>query len=150
MNTIIIAAVNRESGKTVVALGIALNHPGKIDYIKPIRGSLVKVEEEVRERDVYLVHQALGLDGASSEISPLALGTSQGVDADAMVSKLRSLAEGADLEGILKGVHQSLASRVATLAGTLPPDAPVFMSGGVALGQAMVDALAGEPVGLRL
>ena len=54
------------------------------------------------------------------------------------------MAEGADLEGILKGVHQSLASRVAALAGTLPPELPVFMSGGVALGKAMVDALSGE------
>jgi len=97
MNTLIIAAVNRESGKTVVALGIALNHPGKIDYIKPIRGSLVKVEEEVRERDAYLVHQALGLEGAGSELSPISLGTTQGVDADALMAKLRSLAEGSDL-----------------------------------------------------
>ena len=97
MNTIIIAAVNRESGKTVVALGIALNHPGKIDYIKPIRGSLMKVEEEIRERDAYLVHQALGLDGASSQLSPISLGSSQGVDADELMSKLRSLADGSDL-----------------------------------------------------
>ena len=59
------------------------------------------------------------------------------------------MAEGEPVPGILKGVHQSLASRVATLAGTLPADTPVFMSGGVALGQAMVDALSaslGRPV----
>jgi predicted CoA-substrate-specific enzyme activase len=56
------------------------------------------------------------------------------------------MAEGKPVPGILKGVHQSLASRVAALAGTLPPedDAEVFMSGGVALGRAMVDALAAE------
>ena len=97
MNTIIIAAVNRESGKTVVALGIALNHPGKIDYIKPIRGSLMKVEEEIRERDAYLVHQALDLDGASSQLTSVSLGTSQGLDADALMSQLRSQADGSDL-----------------------------------------------------
>jgi BioD-like phosphotransacetylase family protein len=97
MNTLIIAAVNRESGKTVVALGIALNHPGKTDYVKPIRGSLVKVEKEVRERDAYLVHQALGLEGASSKLTPLSLGTAQGVDAASLVAEIRSLAEGTDL-----------------------------------------------------
>jgi len=54
------------------------------------------------------------------------------------------MAEGEPVPGILKGVHQSLASRVATLAGILPVDLPVFMSGGVALGRAMVDALSKE------
>ena len=97
MKTLIIAAVNRESGKTVVALGIALNHPGKVDYIKPIRGTLVKVGDEVRERDAYLVHQALDLEGAASEKSPISLGTSQGADADALVSQLKDLAQGSDL-----------------------------------------------------
>ena len=59
------------------------------------------------------------------------------------------MAEGKPLPGILKGLHESLASRVAALAGTLPPSAAVFMSGGVSLGPAMVDALAvslGRPV----
>ena len=97
MNTLIIAAVNRESGKTVVALGIALNHPGKVDYIKPIRGALVKVEGEVRERDAYLVHHALGLEGTGSDGSPISLGPSQGVDAEALVARLRELARGSDL-----------------------------------------------------
>ncbi len=54
------------------------------------------------------------------------------------------MAEGEPVAGILKGVHQSLASRVAALAGSVPPDAAVFMSGGVALGQAMVNALSLE------
>lgn len=54
------------------------------------------------------------------------------------------MAEGEPMPGILKGVHQSLASRVAALAGTLPADTAVFMSGGVALGTAMVDALSAE------
>lgn len=59
------------------------------------------------------------------------------------------LAEGKPVSGILKGVHQSLASRVAALAGTLEPGLGVLMSGGVALNPAMVDALAailGRPV----
>lgn len=97
MNTLIIAAVNRESGKTVVALGIALNHPGKVDYVKPIRGSLIKVDEDIRERDAYLVHQALGIEGASSEMKSICLGSSRGVDASSLVAQLRELAQGSDL-----------------------------------------------------
>ena len=56
------------------------------------------------------------------------------------------LAEGQPLDGILKGLHQSLASRVAALARTVAGDGEVFMSGGVALNAAMVSALT-EAVG---
>jgi len=55
------------------------------------------------------------------------------------------VAEGEPLEGILRGLHQSLASRVAAMArGFLPEEGgEVFLSGGVALNGAMVSALRG-------
>ena len=58
------------------------------------------------------------------------------------------VAGGEPLEGIVKGLHQALASRVAALArGARAGE--VFMSGGVALNPAMVAALRealGRPV----
>ncbi len=51
------------------------------------------------------------------------------------------VAQGVPVDNIVKGLAQSLASRVASLAGVLPPDSEVFMSGGVALNPAMVAAL---------
>jgi predicted CoA-substrate-specific enzyme activase len=57
------------------------------------------------------------------------------------------VASGEPLEGILKGLHQALASRVAALARGASGE--VFMSGGVALNPAMVAALRealGRPV----
>jgi (R)-2-hydroxyacyl-CoA dehydratese activating ATPase len=59
------------------------------------------------------------------------------------------VAGGEPLEGILKGLHQALASRVATLARGTPGAGEVLMSGGVALNAAMVAALRdalGRPV----
>ncbi len=60
------------------------------------------------------------------------------------------VAAGEPLEGIVRGLHQSLASRVAALArGATAGAGPVFMSGGVALNAAMVAALGdalGRPV----
>jgi len=97
MKTLIIAAVNRESGKTLVAIGIALNNPGRVEYFKPIRGPLVKVEEKVHERDAYLVHKVLGLEGSYTDISPITLEPDKDVDVDALVDQMRSLAEGSDL-----------------------------------------------------
>lgn len=51
------------------------------------------------------------------------------------------VAQGEPLEGIVKGLLRSLASRVASLAGVIPRGTEVFMSGGVALNPAMVEAL---------
>jgi (R)-2-hydroxyacyl-CoA dehydratese activating ATPase len=51
------------------------------------------------------------------------------------------VAQGEPLAGILKGLHQSLALRVTALASRFVTDTPVYLSGGVALNTAMVDAL---------
>ncbi len=51
------------------------------------------------------------------------------------------VAEGKEIDEIVKGLHQSLASRVASLAGDIPPDSEIFMSGGVALNESMVKSL---------
>ena len=51
------------------------------------------------------------------------------------------VANGEPLEGIVKGLHEALASRVAALARADASARDVFMSGGVALNAAMVEAL---------
>jgi predicted CoA-substrate-specific enzyme activase len=59
------------------------------------------------------------------------------------------VAEGHPLEGIVKGLHQALASRVAALARGAAGEPEIWMSGGVALNGAMVEALKealGRPV----
>ncbi len=60
------------------------------------------------------------------------------------------VAQGEPLEGIVRGLHHSLASRVGALArSAASAGGEVFMSGGVALNPAMVAALAealGRPV----
>jgi predicted CoA-substrate-specific enzyme activase len=60
------------------------------------------------------------------------------------------VASGEPTEGIVKGLHLALASRVAALArGAVASGAEVFLSGGVALNAAMVGALQdalGRPV----
>lgn len=51
------------------------------------------------------------------------------------------VADGQPVEGIVAGLHAALASRVAGLAGTMLSAGGLFMSGGVALNPAMVEAL---------
>jgi len=59
------------------------------------------------------------------------------------------VAEGKEIDEIVKGLHQSLASRVAALAGDIAPESEVFMSGGVALNESMVKALS-EKIGKNI
>ncbi len=78
---------------------------------------------------------------------PVAVSSTCTVFAESEVISL--VAQGAPLEGIVRGLHVALASRVAALAGALPEGAAVAMSGGVALNEAMVSALGaalGRPV----
>ncbi len=51
------------------------------------------------------------------------------------------VAQGEDVNDIVNGLLQSLAGRVAALAGSLPSAVPIWMSGGVALNPAMVSSL---------
>lgn len=97
MKTLIIAGASRESGKTVVALGIALNHPGKVEYFKPLRGNLVKIDDQVHERDAYLVHEVLKLEKADRDIAPVSLEVDRKVDVGALVARMQELAQGSDL-----------------------------------------------------
>ncbi len=51
------------------------------------------------------------------------------------------VAQGESVEGIVAGLHASLASRIASLAGKFANGTPIWMSGGVALNSVMVDAI---------
>lgn len=51
------------------------------------------------------------------------------------------VAQGEPVEGILKGLHVALASRVLSLAGRMVGQLPILMSGGVALNGAMIAVL---------
>jgi predicted CoA-substrate-specific enzyme activase len=85
---------------------------------------------------------------ARGPASPVPVSSTCTVFAESEVISL--VANGAPLEGIVMGLHQALASRVAALArGASPAGVEVLMSGGVALNGAMVDALRealGRPV----
>jgi predicted CoA-substrate-specific enzyme activase len=59
------------------------------------------------------------------------------------------MAQGKPIEDIVLGLHRSLASRVAALGGRMTDGREAFMSGGVALNQAMADALSGA-IGLQI
>jgi predicted CoA-substrate-specific enzyme activase len=104
-------------------------------------------------RFLEVIFDRLGL--ACEEVEATAAGAARAVPVSSTCtvfaeSEVVSLvAQGEPVAGILKGLHQSLCTRVAGLAGRLTEGAAVFMSGGVALNPVMVDMLSetlGQPV----
>jgi len=86
-------------------------------------------------------------DYAARAGAPVTVSSTCTVFAESEVISL--VAEGRPAEGIVRGLHQALASRVASLARGRLGAGPVLLSGGVALNAAMVVALAealGRPV----
>jgi len=78
-------------------------------------------------------------DHVARATSAVAVSSTCTVFAESEVISL--VASGEPLDGIVKGLHQALASRVASLARGSAAGLDVFMSGGVALNPAMVEAL---------
>ncbi len=101
--------------------------------------------------EVILARLRVSYDEAAGAVAravkPVTVSSTCTVFAESEVVSL--VARGEPLEGILRGLHQALATRVASLAGRVPEGRPLFMSGGVALNRAMVQSL-GEALGRRL
>jgi predicted CoA-substrate-specific enzyme activase len=100
--------------------------------------------------EVILGRLQISLDevAAHAARAPRAVAVSSTCTVFAESEVISLVAGGEPLDGIVKGLHASLASRVASLARAAPDD-EVWMSGGVALNAAMVAALSeamGRPV----
>jgi predicted CoA-substrate-specific enzyme activase len=76
---------------------------------------------------------------AARAAQPISVSSTCTVFAESEVISL--VADGQPLDGIVRGLHVALASRVASLARGLAGPGELFMSGGVALNAAMVAAL---------
>ncbi|MFV2015136.1 MAG: acyl-CoA dehydratase activase, partial [Candidatus Heimdallarchaeota archaeon] len=59
------------------------------------------------------------------------------------------IAEGADRNSIIGGIHQSIASKILSLVGRVEIEPEVIITGGVAKNSAVVDAIA-EKIGLNV
>ncbi len=83
----------------------------------------------------------LGEVAARVAAAPRAVSVSSTCTVFAESEVVSLVAAGEPVEGIVRGLHASLARRVASLAGSVPSGEAVFLSGGVALNPAMVSAL---------
>ena len=59
------------------------------------------------------------------------------------------LAKGESRENIIAGIHESIATRIATMAGRIGLQPPCMMTGGVALNRGVVEAME-KKLGMRI
>lgn len=70
MRTLYLGSVVERSGKSMVGLGLAINHPGPVGYFKPFKERLICDGERIIDQDAYLMRKTLKLDHDEDEICP--------------------------------------------------------------------------------
>ena len=70
MKTLFLGSAAERSGKSMIALGLALNHKGKIGYYKPFKEKLLCEENCVVDQDAHLMRQALDLPFTEEQLCP--------------------------------------------------------------------------------
>jgi len=88
--TLVISSVSERCGKTVVALGLALNFKGVLGFYKPIRENLIHVEGNLVEEDAYLMKNVLDLEDESL-LSPFTYNLFRGIKAADIICGLNRI-----------------------------------------------------------
>lgn len=87
---LVVSSVSERCGKTIVALGLALNFKGVLGFYKPIRENLIPVEGNLVEEDAYLMKNVLNLEDESL-LSPFTYNLFKGVKAEDIVCGLNRI-----------------------------------------------------------
>jgi uncharacterized protein len=90
---LVISSVSERSGKTVVALGLALNFKGVLGFYKPICENLIPVKGNLVEEDAYLMKHVLNLEDESL-LSPFTYNLFKGIKAEDIISGLNHICRG--------------------------------------------------------
>jgi len=95
----------------------------------------------------FLEVMARALEVPLDEMAPRSLAAASAVEISSMCTVFAEsevvtrIAEGCDVDEVIAGIHQAIASRTAALAKRVRPQPPLAMSGGVARNRAVVAAL---------
>jgi BioD-like phosphotransacetylase family protein len=81
---LVISSVSERSGKTVVALGLALNFKGLLGFYKPIRENLIPVNGNLVDEDAHLMKHVLNLEDESL-LSPFTYNLLKGIKAEDII-----------------------------------------------------------------
>jgi uncharacterized protein len=86
MRPLFLSSVFENSGKSMVALGLAKNYKGKVGYYKPFREDVLCIDNRVVDRDAYLMKHVLDLEPTEEMLSPLKYDIFSPVSMDAVTA----------------------------------------------------------------
>jgi BioD-like phosphotransacetylase family protein len=116
MKTLFLGSVNERSGKSMVALGLALNHPRMVGYFKPFRETLRTEGDRLIDQDAYLMKHALGLKADEEHLSPFTYDIYKPVAMNRIVGSYNSVKElGRDM--LVEGTRDILIGFLHNVSG---------------------------------
>ncbi len=116
MKTLFLGSVNERSGKSMVALGLALNHPKKVGYFKPFRETLRTEGDRLIDQDAYLMKHALGLKADEEHLSPFTYDIYKPVTMGEIVESYKSVQE-AGRDMLVEGTRDILIGFLHNVSG---------------------------------
>ncbi len=116
MKTLFLGSVTERSGKSIVALGLALNHPGKVGYFKPFREAQRNYGDRLVDQDAYLMKHALGLRAEEEQLSPFNYDIYKSIKMNEIVRAFNSVREpGKDM--LVEGTRDMLTGFLHDVSG---------------------------------
>ena len=97
MKSLYLGSVVEKAGKSMVALGMAKNFPGKVGYFRPFKETLISVHNRVVDQDANLMKKALGLEEDEDVLSPCTYDLFRGATLDRVMKCYQNANVGKDL-----------------------------------------------------
>lgn len=97
MKSLYLGSVVEKAGKSMVALGMAKNFPGKIGYFRPFKETLMSTHNRVVDQDANLMKRALSLEQDEDTLCPCTYDLFRGTTIDRISTCYGKAAVDADL-----------------------------------------------------
>ncbi len=116
MKSLFLGSAMEKSGKTMVALGMALNYPGKVGYYKPFMGNLMAYHEMMADQDAYLMKAVLDLKNREEELAPFTYNIFDPVSMSSIVAAYEKVRNGYDLM-LVEGTRDIVSGSLHKVSG---------------------------------
>jgi uncharacterized protein len=116
MKSLFLGSAMEKSGKTMVALGMALNYPGKVGYYKPFMGNLMAYHDKVADQDANLMKEVLGLEDSEESLAPFTYNIFDPVPMSAIISAYEKVRNGYDMM-LVEGTRDIVAGSLHKVSG---------------------------------
>ncbi|MEM0448288.1 MAG: AAA family ATPase [Methanomassiliicoccales archaeon] len=116
MSTLFLGSVTERSGKSMVSLGLALNHSRKVGYFKPFRETLRNDRERLVDQDAYLMKRALRLDVEEEKLSPFTYDIHRPLDIERIVRAYQEV-KGSCEDMLVEGTRDVLTGFLHNVSG---------------------------------